>query len=93
MPFIPLPDHVPARRIGADTLPASWFFIADSARNLPIEGQAVGVGAKGENGDRVVMDVKAGDRILFGKRTSAERPLDGEDSLILKESEIFGPVA
>lgn len=92
MPFTPLHDHVLVRCIGQEERPAGWFFIADSARNVLIEGEVVrvGAGARGENGDRVGMDVKTGDRILFSKRTSAELMLDGEDLFVLKESEIFG---
>ena len=95
MPFIPLHDHVLVRRIGGEQRPAGWFFIAESARNVLVEGEvlSVGAGARGENGDRVGMDVKTGDRILFSKRASAELMLDGEDLLVLKEKEIFGLIA
>nr|WP_237400995.1 co-chaperone GroES [Rhodovulum sulfidophilum] len=90
--FIPLHDRVPVRRIEGDAKTSGGLIIPDTAKEKPQEGEivAVGAGAKDEDGDRVAMDIKAGDRILFGKWSGTEIKLDGEDLMIMKESDILG---
>ena len=92
MAFRPLHDRVLVRRIEADQKTAGGIIIPDSAKEKPSEGEivAVGEGARNEGGDRIALDVKAGDRILFGKWSGTEVKLDGEDLLIMKESDIMG---
>ena len=92
MAFRPLHDRVLVRRIEAEEKTAGGIIIPDSAKEKPSEGEivAVGEGARNEGGDRVALDVKAGDRILFGKWSGTEVKLDGEDLLIMKESDIMG---
>ena len=92
MAFRPLHDRVVVRRIEAEEKTAGGIIIPDSAKEKPSEGEivAVGEGARNEGGDRVALDVKAGDRILFGKWSGTEVKLDGEDLLIMKESDIMG---
>ena len=92
MAFRPLHDRVLVRRIEAEEKTAGGIIIPDSAQEKPSEGEivAVGEGARNEGGDRVALDVKAGDRILFGKWSGTEVKLDGEDLLIMKESDIMG---
>lgn len=92
MAFRPLHDRVVVRRIEADQKTAGGIIIPDSAQEKPSEGEivAVGEGARDEDGDRVPMDVKAGDRVLFGKWSGTEVKIDGEDLLIMKESDIMG---
>lgn len=94
MAFRPLHDRVLVRRIEAEEKTAGGIIIPDSAKEKPSEGEivAVGEGARNEGGDRVALDVKAGDRILFGKWSGTEVKLDGEDLLIMKESDIMGIV-
>jgi chaperonin GroES len=90
--FTPLHDRVLVRRIEGDAKTSGGLIIPDTAIEKPQEGEivAVGAGAKDEDGDRVAMDVKAGDRILFGKWSGTEIKLDGEDLMIMKESDILG---
>jgi chaperonin GroES len=94
MAFRPLHDRVVVRRIEADQKTAGGIIIPDSAQEKPSEGEiiAVGDGARDEDGDRIPMDVKAGDRVLFGKWSGTEVKIDGEDLLIMKESDIMGIV-
>ncbi|CUH65443.1 co-chaperonin GroES [Thalassovita gelatinovora] len=95
MSFTPLHDRVLVRRIEGDAKTSGGLIIPDTAKEKPQEGEivAVGAGAKDEDGDRVAMDVKAGDRILFGKWSGTEIKLDGEDLMIMKESDILGVMA
>ena len=95
MNFRPLHDRVLVRRIEAEEKTAGGIIIPDSAKEKPSEGEviAVGSGARGENGAVTPCDVKAGDRILFGKWSGTEVKVDGEDLLIMKESDILGIVA
>ena len=92
MAFRPLHDRVVVRRIEADQKTAGGIIIPDSAQEKPSEGEivSVGEGARDDNGNRVAMDVKAGDRVLFGKWSGTEVKIDGEDLLIRKESDIMG---
>ena len=92
MAFRPLHDRVLVRRIEADEKTAGGIIIPDSAKEKPSEGEviAVGEGAYNEDGDRIKPDVKPGDRVLFGKWSGTEVKLDGEDLLIMKESDIMG---
>ncbi|MFD1193942.1 co-chaperone GroES [Seohaeicola saemankumensis] len=95
MTFIPLHDRVLVRRIEGDEKTAGGLIIPDSAKEKPQEGEvvSVGAGAKDDAGARIAMDVKAGDKILFGKWSGAEVKLDGEELLIMKESDILGILA
>jgi len=92
MAFKPLHDRVLVRRIESDEKTAGGLIIPDTAKEKPQEGQvvAVGAGARDEDGDRIAMDVKEGDRILFGKWSGTEITVDGEELLIMKESDILG---
>ena len=94
MAFRPLHDRVVVRRIEADQKTAGGIIIPDSAQEKPSEGEivSVGEGARDDAGNRVAMDVKAGDRVLFGKWSGTEVKIDGEDLLIMKESDIMGIV-
>ena len=94
MAFRPLHDRVVVRRIEADTKTAGGIIIPDSAQEKPSEGEvvAVGEGARDEDGDRIPLDVKVGDRVLFGKWSGTEVKINGEDLLIMKESDIMGIV-
>jgi len=94
MAFRPLHDRVVVRRIEADTKTAGGIIIPDSAQEKPSEGEVVSVGdgARDDNGARVAMDVNAGDRVLFGKWSGTEVKIDGEDLLIMKESDIMGVI-
>jgi chaperonin GroES len=93
--FTPLHDRVLVRRIEGDAKTSGGLIIPDTAKEKPQEGEivAVGAGAKDEDGERIAMDVKAGDRILFGKWSGTEIKLDGEDLMIMKESDILGVMA
>ena len=95
MAFTPLHDRVVVRRIEGDEKTKGGLIIPDSAKEKPAEGEvvAVGAGARDEDGDRIAMDVKAGDTILFGKWSGTEITLDGEELLIMKESDILGIIA
>ncbi len=94
MKFRPLHDRVVVRRIEAEEKTAGGIIIPDTAKEKPIEGKviAVGPGARNEQGQLVPMDVKAGDRILFGKWSGTEVKIDGEELLIMKESDLMGIV-
>ena len=95
MAFRPLHDRVLVRRIEAEEKTAGGIIIPDSAMEKPSEGEivAVGSGARAEDGKVTPLDVKAGDRVLFGKWSGTEVKVDGEDLLIMKESDILGVIA
>ena len=92
MNFRPLHDRVLVRRVEAEEKTAGGIIIPDTAKEKPQEGEvvAVGEGTRDEDGDRIALDVKAGDRILFGKWSGTEVKLNGEDLIIMKESDIMG---
>ena len=92
MHFRPLHDRVVVRRIDAVEKTAGGIIIPDTAKEKPQEGEivAAGPGARNEKGELIPLDVKAGDRILFGKWSGSEVKIDGEDLLIMKESDILG---
>jgi chaperonin GroES len=94
MEFRPLQDRVLIRRVEGETKTAGGIIIPDTAQEKPMEGEivAVGPGARGEDGKLHPLDVKAGDRVLFGKWSGAEIKLDGEDLIIMKESDIMGVI-
>jgi chaperonin GroES len=93
--FRPLHDRVVVKRIEAEEKSKGGIIIPDTAKEKPQEGEivAVGPGGRDENGKLIAMDVKAGDRVLFGKWSGTEVKLDGEDLLIMKESDIMGVIA
>lgn len=93
--FTPLHDRVLVRRIEGDEKTKGGLIIPDNAKEKPAEGEimAVGAGALNGDGDRIAMDAKAGDRVLFGKWSGIEIKIDGEDLLIMKESDILGIIA
>lgn len=95
MAFTPLHDRVLVRRVESDEKTKGGLIIPESAKEKPAEGiiVAVGAGAKDEDGDRIAMDVKTGDKVLFGKWSGTEVTLDGEELLIMKESDIMGIIA
>jgi chaperonin GroES len=92
MKFRPLHDRVVVRRVESDTKTAGGIIIPDTAKEKPMEGEviAVGPGARSEDGKIHPLDVKAGDRVLFGKWSGTEVKLDGEELIIMKESDIMG---
>jgi chaperonin GroES len=92
MKFRPLHDRILVRRIESDERTKGGIIIPDTAKEKPQEGEviAVGPGARNDQGQTVALDVKAGDRVLFGKWSGTEIKLDGEDLLIMKESDIMG---
>ena len=92
MAFRPLHDRVLVRRLEAEEKTAGGIIIPDNAKEKPSEGEviAVGDGAYNEDGDRIKPDVQAGDRVLFGKWSGTEVKIDGEDLIIMKESDIMG---
>jgi chaperonin GroES len=94
MQFRPLHDRVVVRRVDAEEKTKGGIIIPDNAREKPQEGEivAAGPGARDESGKLVPLDVKAGDRILFGKWSGTEVKIDGEDLLIMKESDVMGVV-
>jgi chaperonin GroES len=94
MKFRPLHDRVLVRRVEAEEKTAGGIIIPDTAKEKPQEGEvlAVGAGTRDESGKLVALDVQTGDRILFGKWSGTEVRLDGEDLLIMKESDILGIV-
>ena len=94
MKFRPLHDRVVVRRIDAEEKTSGGIIIPDTAKEKPMEGEiiAVGPGASDEQGKIVALDVKAGDRILFGKWSGTEVKLDNEELLIMKESDIMGVI-
>ena len=94
MKFRPLHDRVVVRRITAEEKTRGGIIIPDTAQEKPMEGEviAAGPGARNDAGQIVALDVKAGDRILFGKWSGTEVKLDGQELLIMKESDIMGVV-
>ena len=95
MKFRPLHDRVVVKRIDAEEKSTGGIIIPDTAKEKPSQGEviAVGPGGRDENGKIVKLDVKAGDRVLFGKWSGTEVKLDGEELLIMKESDIMGVIA
>ncbi|MBE1237528.1 co-chaperone GroES [Phaeovibrio sulfidiphilus] len=94
MNFRPLHDRVLVERLEGEEKTAGGIIIPDTAKEKPMEGKviAVGSGVRGEDGKLVALDVKPGDRILFGKWSGTEVKLDGKEYLIMKESDIMGIV-
>ncbi|AAK22671.1 MULTISPECIES: co-chaperone GroES [Caulobacter] len=94
MKFRPLGDRVLVKRVEEETKTKGGIIIPDTAKEKPQEGEvvAVGPGARNDKGDVVALDVKAGDRILFGKWSGTEVKVDGQDLLIMKESDVLGVV-
>ena len=92
--FRPLHDRVLIRRVEAEEKTPGGIIIPDTAKEKPVEGEvlAVGAGARDETGRIVALDVKVGDRVLFGKWAGTEMLIDGEDRLILKESDTLGVI-
>ena len=92
MKFRPLGDRVLVKRVEEETKTKGGIIIPDTAKEKPQEGEviAVGPGARDETGKRVEMDVKVGDKILFGKWSGTEVKLEGDDLIIMKESDILG---
>ena len=92
MGFRPLHDRVLIRRVEAEEKTSGGIIIPDTAKEKPMEDEvvSVGPGARGEDGKIQPLDVKAGDRVLFGKWSGTEVKLDGEDLIIMKESDIMG---
>jgi len=92
--FRPLHDRVVVRRVESEEKTAGGIIIPDTAKEKPSEGEVVatGPGARDDGGNIVALDVKAGDRILFGKWSGTEVKLNGEDLLIMKESDIMGVI-
>ena len=93
--FRPLHDRVVVKRIDAEEKSKGGIIIPDTAKEKPQEGEivAVGPGGRDENGKLIVVDVKVGDRVLFGKWSGTEVKLDGDELLIMKESDIMGVIA
>ena len=94
MNFRPLHDRVLVRRVESEEKTKGGIIIPDTAKEKPIEGEvlAVGNGSRDEQGKVHPLDVKAGDRILFGKWSGTEEKIDGEDLLVMKESDIMGDI-
>ena len=92
MAFRPLGDRVLVKRVEEESKTKGGIIIPDTAKEKPMQGEivAVGPGARNERGDLVPMTVKAGDRILFGKWSGTEVKIDGEDLIIMKESDVLG---
>jgi chaperonin GroES len=95
MAFRPLHDRVLVKRVDSEAKTAGGIIIPDTAQEKPMEGEVVacGPGARGDDGKLVPMDVKAGDRVLFGKWSGTEVKLDGQELIIMKESDIMGVIA
>jgi chaperonin GroES len=93
--FRPLHDRVVVKRVTAEEKTKGGIIIPDTAKEKPQEGQvvAVGPGGRDESGKLIPMDIKAGDRVLFGKWSGTEIKLEGEELLIMKESDVMGVVA
>jgi chaperonin GroES len=93
--FRPLHDRVVVKRIEADEKTAGGIIIPDTAKEKPMKGEiiAVGPGGRDESGKLIPIDVKAGDKVLFGKWSGTEVKLDGDELLIMKESDIMGVIA
>ncbi len=94
MKFRPLHDRVVVRRLTAEEKTSGGIIIPDTAKEKPMEGEivAAGPGARNEHGAIVPLDVKAGDRVLFGKWSGTEVKIDGEELLIMKESDLLGVI-
>ena len=94
MKFRPLHDRVVVRRVESEERTAGGIIIPDTAKEKPQEGEivAVGPGGRDETGKLIPLDVKAGDRILFGKWSGTEVKIDGQDYLIMKESDVMGVI-
>ena len=94
MKFRPLHDRVVVRRTGAEEKTKGGIIIPDTAKEKPQEGEVVtvGLGVRDDNGNMVGLDVKAGDRVIFGKWSGTELVVDGEDVLVMKESDIIGVI-
>ncbi len=94
MKFRPLHDRVLVKRLESEEKTAGGIIIPDTAQEKPMEGEivAVGSGARAEDGKVTPLDVKAGDRVLFGKWSGTEVKIDGEDLLIMKETDIMGVI-
>ena len=94
MPFRPLHDRVLVRRIESDEKTSGGIIIPDTAKEKPQEGEilAVGAGSRDDEGTVVPLDLKVGDRVLFGKWSGSEVKIDGEDLLIMKESDVLGVI-
>ena len=94
MKFRPLHDRVLVRRVAQEAKTTGGIIIPDTAQEKPMEGEviAVGPGARGENGKVHPLDVKTGDRVLFGKWSGTEIKIDGEELMIMKEGDIMGLV-
>ena len=92
MKFRPLHDRVVVRRVDSEEKTAGGIIIPDTAKEKPMEGEviSVGPGARSEDGKIHPLDVKAGDRVLFGKWSGTEVKLDGEELIVMKESDIIG---
>jgi len=95
MAFRPLHDRVLIRRVESEEKTSGGIIIPDTAKEKPMEGEVVaaGPGARNEDGKLQPMDVRAGDRVLFGKWSGTEVKLDGEELIIMKESDIMGVIA
>jgi chaperonin GroES len=95
MKFRPLHDRVVVKRIDAEEKTIGGIIIPDTAKEKPMQGEivAAGPGARNEQGQIVALDVKAGDKILFGKWSGTEVKIDGQELLIMKESDIMGVIA
>ena len=95
MKFRPLHDRVVVKRVQEETKTKGGIIIPDTAAEKPQQGEviAVGPGSRGENGEIAPMDVKAGDKVLFGKWSGTEVKIDGEDLVIMKETDIMGVLA
>jgi len=94
MKFRPLHDRVLVRRVESEEKTAGGIIIPDTAKEKPSEGEVVSVGSgvRGDDGQFVALDVKAGDKVLFGKWSGTDVKVDGEDLLIMKESDIMGVI-
>jgi chaperonin GroES len=94
MNFRPLHDRVVVKRVEQEEKTKGGIIIPDTAKEKPQEGEviAVGPGARNEDGELIALDVKAGDRVLFGKWSGTEVKIDGEDLLIMKESDLLGVI-
>ena len=92
MAFTPLHDRVLVRRLESEEKTAGGLIIPDSAKEKPAEGEviAVGAGLRDDDGDRIALDFKVGDKVLFGKWSGTDITVDGEELLIMKESDIMG---
>jgi chaperonin GroES len=93
--FRPLHDRVVVKRVEAEEKSQGGIIIPDTAKEKPQQGEvvAIGPGGRDENGKLIAMDLKAGDRVLFGKWSGTEVKLDGEELLIMKESDVMGVIA